>query len=137
MHEFDVEGDSTCSGQQKCIDWVEIDYVNYGTTHRFCGTGEEGQIHVDGSSEMLIEFVSNRKKQNVGFLYFAICTQPGFDQNAIEFGIEGSESRMKRASTQCTSPSRPRTLGDFEVSFSVPSQSYLDVVLFHAASRSS
>ena len=119
MLEFDVERDSSCSGQQKCIDWVEIDYVNYGTAQRFCGVGEEGQIHVDGSSELMIEFVSNREQENVGFLYFAICSEPDFDQNAVKFGIEESESRMKRAVAQCTSPSRPRTSDDFIVSFGV------------------
>lgn len=116
MHEFNVEGDSTCAGQQKCIDWVEIDYVNYGTTQRFCGSGEEGEVHVDGSSEMRIEFVSNRKQENVGFLYFAICMNPNFDQNAVNLGIVEPDPRLKRSSTRCTSPSAFRGPDDTRVS---------------------
>ena len=95
---------------------MEIDFVNYGTTQRFCGSGEEDEVYMDGSSEMQIEFVSNRKQENVGFLYFMICTTPNFDQNAVNLGIVESDPRKKRSSTQCTAPSERRGPDDMRVS---------------------
>ena len=65
---------------------------------------------------MQIEFVSNRKQENVGFLYFAICTNPKLDQNAVNFGIIEPDPRSKRSSTQCTSPSARKGPDDMRVS---------------------
>ena len=87
VQSFNLEETSNCFGQQKCIDWVEIDFINYGKNQRFCGTGEEGQVHVDGENEMRMGFVSNRKQEHDGYLYFIVCSEPDFDQNAVQFGI--------------------------------------------------
>ena len=66
---------------------MEITLKNLGTTPRFCGSGEVGQVHVDGASEMFVEFASNRRTESDGFLYFVTCADPGFDQNALNSGI--------------------------------------------------
>ena len=87
VHEFNLEPKSTCSNQPQCIDYVEIRFRNLKAKPRFCGSGEVGEVHVDGSNEMTFEFASNRQTEKGGFLYFVTCTDPGFDQNAVDFGV--------------------------------------------------
>ena len=87
VHEFNLEPKSTCSNQLQCIDYVEIRFRNLETKPRFCGSGEVGEVHVDGSNEMTFEFASNRRTEKGGFLYFVTCTDPGFDQNAVDSGV--------------------------------------------------
>ena len=85
--EFDLEEEDTCYDQQECLDRMEITYANLGTTQRFCGSGEVGEIHVDGANEITFEFSTNRRFQKSGFLYFVTCFNPGFDVNAVDTGI--------------------------------------------------
>ena len=87
VHEFNLEPKSTCSNQPQCIDYVEMTFRNLKAKPRFCGSGEVGEVHVDGSNEMAFEFASNRRTEKGGFLYFVTCTDPSFDQNAVNFGI--------------------------------------------------
>ena len=73
-------------------------------------------MHVDGENEMRMEFVSNRKQEHDGYLYFIVCSEPNFDQNAVQLGIVESNSKMKQSASQCTSPSGQRRLNDYPVS---------------------
>ena len=87
VHGFDLEQKATCSDHQECIDWVQIYYKNLGTAQRFCGSGEVGQVHVENTNEMQIEFVSIRQTEHGGFQYFVTCITPGLDKNAINSGV--------------------------------------------------
>ena len=73
-------------------------------SNRICGSGELGEIHVDGSNDMLVEFISNRRSEDVGFEYFITCIAPGFDSNAVG----SSTANGRREAAQCTSPPRER-----------------------------
>lgn len=76
----------TCSGHQECLDWVEITFNNLRTKQRFCGSGEMGEVRVEGTNELMFEFVSNRRSEREGFSYSVTCVDPGLDQNAIDLG---------------------------------------------------
>ena len=89
MIEFQLEKKTTCSGHSVCVDWV--DHHTRGS-HKLCGRREPNTVYADGSNEMHIEFVSNRRSQSVGFQYFVTCINPGFDINSEDDDIE------------CTSP---------------------------------
>ena len=100
---FDLEGESTCSGQQQCLDWV-LHRISGLQDSKYCGSGQLGEIHVHGSKGMRVEFVSNRRSQYVGFEYFIYCVAPGFDINSVRSSITNG----RREAAQCTSPPRER-----------------------------
>ena len=107
VHGFDLEQKTTCSGSQECIDWVEIEYRNLGTSQKFCGSGEVGQVHVENANEMQIEFVSNRRTDNRGFQYFVTCITPGFDKNAVNLGVARPSASIPSSffrPNQCSQP---------------------------------
>ena len=104
VHSFDLEEKGTCSHHQQCLDWVEIVYRNLETRRRFCGSGEVGEVHVDGSNEMRLEFTSNRRIQGSGFLYFVRCFDPGFDLNAVNSGVIPNLQQRSFTVTPCTQP---------------------------------
>ena len=122
--DFDLETKDTCSSTSQCLDYVEITYPNLGTRKRFCGGGEQGQIHVDGSNALIFEFVSNRHLEKRGFHFFVNCIDPASDMNAIKTGAVDSPAGPPTASsiiggaspTQCSEPpnAAPR-LTPFEV----------------------
>ena len=89
MIEFQLEKKTTCSGHSVCVDWV--DHHTRGS-HKLCGRREPNTVYADGSNEMHIEFVSNRRSQSAGFQYFVTCINPGFDINSEDDDVE------------CTSP---------------------------------
>ena len=68
-------------------------------SNRICGSRELGEIHVDGSNDMLVEFVSNRRSEDDGFEYFITCIAPGFDSN-----VGSGTTNGRREAAQCTSP---------------------------------
>ena len=94
MIEFQLEDKSTCSGRRpECVDWVEH---HTHVSHKLCGIREPATVYSDGSNEMRIEFVSNRRSQSVGFQYFVTCIDPGFDLNAV--------NKEDDEDIECTSP---------------------------------
>ena len=92
--EFQLEEQTTCTGRSVCVDWV--DHHTHGS-HKLCGRREPNTVYADGSNEMHIEFVSNRRSQSVGFQYFVTCINPRFDINSDDDDIE------------CTSPPSNKT----------------------------
>ena len=89
---------------------MEITFRDLGTTQRFCGSGEIGEVHVDGSNEMRLEFASNRQTEQGGFLYFVTCADPGFDQNALNAGIVPSSQATSFYSPYFNPCSQPPSL---------------------------
>ena len=104
VERFNLEGKSICSGQPQCLDWVQHQMSSLQGSNPICGIGELGEIHVDGSNDMLVEFVSNRRSEDDGFEYFITCIAPGFDSNAVGSGT----GNTRRQVAQCTSPPRER-----------------------------
>jgi hypothetical protein len=108
-----LEEKGTCNGQE-CLDWVEITLNNLGTAPRICGSGEVGEVHADGSNAMTLEFASNRRTEDGGFLYFVTCADPGFDQNAQNSGIVPQSQAHSYYSHHCSQPPnmspRPNTI---------------------------
>jgi hypothetical protein len=108
-----LEEKGTCNGQE-CLDWVEITLNNLGTAPRICGSGEVGEVHADGANEMTLEFASNRRTEDGGFLYFVTCADPGFDQNAQNSGIVPQSQAHSYYSHHCSQPPnmspRPNTI---------------------------
>ena len=81
---------------------------------------------------MRMEFVSNRKQEHDGYLYFIVCSEPNFDQNAVQLGIVESNSKMKRSASRCTSPSGQRQQSYYQVSF-FPKNIFLIKKLYNVA----
>ena len=95
--EFQLEEESTCSGRYPvCVDWVDHHTLD---SHRLCGIREPNTVYSDGSNEMHIEFVSNRRSQSKGFQYFVTCIDPRFDINAANAEDDDDED------IKCNSPS--------------------------------
>jgi hypothetical protein len=84
--DFDLEGSSTCSSGTECLDYVEINYQDLATRQRFCGGGETGEVHIEGSNELTFEFVSNRQTEKRGFKFFVNCIDPSTDVNGLRVG---------------------------------------------------
>lgn len=109
MDDFQLEDKLNCSNGPECVDWVEHHMENVQDTRRVCGRGEVGKVHPSGSSEMLVEFVSNRRTESVGFQYFVTCVDPGFDNNAVNSGlVPDATPEQLRSASQCTSPGSDR-----------------------------
>ena len=110
VHAFNLETEGTCFSQQECVDWVELTYKNLNTKQRFCGTGEVGEVHVDGLDELTFEFASNRRTEHDGFLYFVTCIDPGFDQNAVGLGVTQASPQAPFANDPFNHCSQPQNM---------------------------
>lgn len=110
IHDLRLEPPATCNGQQRCVDWLEIDVPGYGDSEIMCGTRDnDDTFFLDGQSSMDIEFVTNRDNQGPGFLLFATCSDEGFTRSRPEEQTEGNETRKRAVSEECTfPPSRPQ-----------------------------
>ena len=109
MNDFKLEEKLNCSSGPECVDWVEHHMDNFQETRRMCGRRKAETIPSDGSSGMLVEFVSNRRSESVGFKYFVQCIAPAFDNNAVNSGlVPDATPEQLRIASQCTSPGSNR-----------------------------
>ena len=102
--EFQLEEETTCFGRPMCVDWVDH---HTHSSHKLCGSRDPDTNYADGSNEMFIEFVSNRRSQSVGFRYFVYCIEPGFDLNAVYLSMEDDDGDVN-----CSSPTFNKTSND-------------------------
>lgn len=104
---FELEERLHCSSRNpECVDWVDHQFPNLQGNQKVCGKEETGEIHSDGSSEMLVEFVSNPNRTSLedGFQYYVVCIDPAFDSNAVIEGVVDATPVEMRIASQCTSP---------------------------------
>ena len=96
VHSFDLENRVNCSSGEECVDWVEVTYHHLGQKERFCGARELGQLHLVGHNKISFEFVSNRRTEAGGFLYFVQC----FDEDITDQDTAVTESCSKPPGSQ-------------------------------------
>ena len=64
------------------MDWVEITFPHLNLKKRFCGRGEFGESRVVGHNKILFEFASNRRVEDLGFLYTIRCLDSNLEHGA-------------------------------------------------------
>jgi hypothetical protein len=79
---FDLEDEVSCSHGEECVDWVEITFPHLNLKKRFCGRGEFGESRVVGHNKILFEFASNRRVEDLGFLYTIRCLDSNLEHGA-------------------------------------------------------
>ena len=59
-----------------CPDSLTLSFPGMASSQTSCGTQDVSPTNSDGSSELLLEFMSNRAKELNGFLLLAWCVDP-------------------------------------------------------------
>ena len=71
-----LEEPGFCGNSSACMDSLSLQFPGMGATETTCGRLTDSSTHNDGSSELNIEFNSNRKNERNGFLIAALCVDP-------------------------------------------------------------
>jgi len=103
IHNLSLEEPSTCGGEQaQCVDWVEIESDSDDTVP-YCGKQDfTDTFFLNGQRTADIEFVTNRNKEEAGFLIYITCTDRSYTQPRP--GTSGNENMKRAASEKCTFP---------------------------------
>ena len=72
-----LEEPAICCDEPACIDSLTLELPGMAARWTTCGTINDPTTHSDGSTELLMEFVSNRQNELTGFMIIAWCVDPG------------------------------------------------------------
>ena len=85
IHDLRLEGNGTCDGELKCLDFLKIDLPGRAEEEMLCGTQNfDDSFFLDGQSSVQMEFDANRGNQGRGFLLVVTCATPGFTSPRVQ-----------------------------------------------------
>lgn len=103
-----IEDPAQCgevTGDVCCVDSLTLDFPGMGASHTTCGTQPPSPTITDGSSELNMEFMSNRARQQKGFLLLAWCVDPGIKKSSESLTRSNREVEQQ-VSVTCTTPAQ-------------------------------
>ena len=98
-HRLEERKNCTLSGNNQCVDSLNLYYVTYGgVVNTTCGSTEVeiGEVKQDGMQELSVEFITNREHEYPGFEIHVWCVDPGSPH----------PSESGKRSLGCTAPPR-------------------------------
>lgn len=95
-----LEEPATCCDESACIDSLTLELPGMAARETTCGTINDPTTHSDGSTELLMEFGSNRRHELTGFMIIAWCVDPGVSTRQTR----SVGSQHSHRSWNCTSP---------------------------------
>ena len=85
-----LEAHEQCVDCEQCVDWIKIDFPEFGETKSFCGS-EVPKLQMLPTDHMTVEFVSNRKVEEEGFVMYIYCTERYTGEPPDHMGLIGPD----------------------------------------------
>ena len=101
-----LEEPGFCGNSSACMDSLSLQFPGMGATETTCGRLTDSSTHNDGSSELHIEFNSNRENELNGFLIAALCVDPRLTRTSSSRQSRSVESDQAEGGTveECNTP---------------------------------
>jgi hypothetical protein len=105
VHKLEEPASCGTSGMS-CLDSLTLFFPGMASSQTSCGTNDDDSTNSDGSSELLLEFISNRQTELNGFLLLAWCVDPTIKDS--ESGTEAPSRESRGAEEEGNREGRQR-----------------------------